>query len=58
MNRVQGNGLLIECVNPYLQKYIVRWDVKPYYVRDEETGEEIQQGYEYFEKWLSHKPTI
>lgn len=58
MNRVQGNGLLIECVNLYLQKYIVRWDVKPVYVKDEETGEDIQQGYEYFEKWLSHKPTI
>lgn len=58
MKRIQGNGLLIECVNPRLQKYIVRWDVKPYIRKDEITGEEIQSGYDYYEKWLNHKPTM
>lgn len=58
MKRIQGYGLLIECIYPRLQEYIVRWDVKPFYRKDEETGEEIQQGYDYFEKWLNHKPTI
>ena len=58
MERVQGNGLPIECVNPRLQKYIVRWDVKPYFVKNEETGEEEQRGYDYHEKWLNHKPTM
>lgn len=58
MKRIQGNGLLIECVNPRLQKYIVRWDVKPYIRKDEITGEEVQQGYDYYEKWLNHKPTM
>ena len=58
MKRVQGNGLLVECINPRLQKYIVRWDVKPYYHTDEETGEEVQQGYDYYEKWFTHKPTL
>ena len=58
MKRVQGNGLPIECVNPILQKYIVRWDVKPYFHKDEITGEEVQSGYDYYEKWLNHKPTM
>lgn len=58
MKRVQGNGLLVECINPRLQKYIVRWDAKPYYCTDEETGEEVQQGYDYYEKWFTHKPTL
>lgn len=58
MKRIQGNGLLIECVNPRLQKYIVRWDVKPYIRKDEITGEEVQSGYDYYEKWLNHKPTM
>lgn len=58
MKRVQGNGLLVECINPRLQKFIIRWDVKPFYRKEEETGEVVQQGYDYFEKWLNHKPTI
>lgn len=58
MKRIQGNGLLIECVNPILQKYIVRWDVKPYFRKDEITSEEVQSGYDYCEKWLNHKPTM
>lgn len=58
MKRIQGNGLMIECINPRLQKYIVRWDVKPYFRKDEITGEEIQSGYDYYEKWLNHKPTM
>lgn len=58
MKRIKGYGLLVECINPRFQKYIIRWDVKPFYRKDEETGEEVQQGYDYFEKWLNHKPTI
>lgn len=58
MKRVQGNGLPIECVNPRLKKYIVRWDVKPYFHKDEITGEEVLTGYDYYEKWLNHKPTM
>lgn len=58
MKRVQGNGLFVECVNRRLQKYVVRWDVKPYYRKDERTGEERQEGYDYYEAWLNHKPTL
>lgn len=58
MKRVQGNGLLVECINQRLQIYIIRWDVKPHYRTDEETGDEVQQGYDYYEKWFINKPTI
>lgn len=58
MKRIQGSGLLVECVNPRLEKYVVRWDVKPYYRKDEESGEERQEGYDYCEEWLNHKPTM
>lgn len=53
MKRIQGNGLLVECVNPRLRKYIVRWDVKPYF---NEEGE--KQGVDYYEQWINHKPSI
>lgn len=48
MERIQGNGLLIECVNPYIQKYIVRWDIQS-----------IEEGLcDYYEHWFNHKPSI
>ena len=53
MERIQGNGLLVECINPRLRRYIVRWDVKPYV--DEKTG---AQGLDYYEQWVNHKPTM
>ena len=46
MKRVQGNGLPAECVNPKFQKWIIRWDIQPYYRTDEETGEKEQQGFD------------
>ena len=58
MKRVQGSGLLVECVNPRLQKYVIRWDVQPYYRTDEKSGEEKQEGYDYYEKWIAYKPSI
>lgn len=58
MKRIQGNGLLVECVNPRLMKFIVRWDVKPYFRISEETGEAVQQGYDYYEEWINHTPSI
>lgn len=58
MKRVQGNGLPTECVNPKFQKWIVRWDIQPYYRTDEETGEKEQQGFDYCEKWITHKPSL
>ena len=58
MKRVQGSGLLVECVNPRLRKYVIRWDVQPYIRKDEVSGEERQEGFDYYEKWLNHKPTM
>jgi hypothetical protein len=58
MKRVRGNGLLVECINPRLHRYIVRWDVKPCYVTDEESGEVIQPYFEYYEKWFDYRPSI
>lgn len=59
MKRVQGseNIGLIECVNPRIRKYVVRWDIKPYYQHVEGKGE-ILQGVDYYEKWFNHKPQI
>lgn len=45
-------------MNPRLQKYVIRWDVQPYYRTDETTGEQVQQGVDYCEEWLNHKPTL
>ena len=58
MKRVQGNGIPAECVNPKFQKWIIRWDIRPVYRKDEETGLEEQQGYDYCEQWVTHKPSI
>lgn len=58
MKRVQGSGLLVECVNPRMQKYVIRWDVQPYSRTDEATGEQRQEGYDYYEAWLNHKPSM
>lgn len=60
MKRIHGSeGIkVLECINPRLQKYIVRWDIQPYYRKDEEISEEIQQGVDYYEKWINHKPSL
>lgn len=58
MKRVQGNGIPAECVNPKFQKWIVRWDIQPFFRKDEETGLEEQQGYDYCEQWVTHKPSL
>lgn len=54
--RVHGGKdiALIECINPRLQKYRVRWDLQPYY--DEEMGEE--RGVTFIEKEFLYKPSI
>ena len=58
MRKVHGNGLPVECVNPQMNTYIVRWDIKPYYRKVGDTGEERPIGYEYYEKWFYHIPTM
>lgn len=60
MKRVQGSeGLpLVECINPRLRKYRVRWDVQPY---TEEEGEEHGHphgGVTFVEHEFLHKPTM
>ena len=57
MKRVQGSvGVaLVECINRYIGKYRVRWDIKP------ETGEnDDKQAVSYYETEiiLPHKPNI
>lgn len=55
MKRVQGsNGLpLIECINPKIKKYRIRYDIRPYI---NEEGEE--QGVTFLESEILHKPYI
>lgn len=55
MKRVHGSkGIaLVECINPRLRKYRVRWDVQPY---TNEEGEE--QGVTFVEKEFLYKPSI
>lgn len=55
MERVHGSkGIaLVECINPRLRKYRVRWDVQPY---TNEEGEE--QGVTFVEKEFLYKPSI
>lgn len=55
MKRVQGTiGLaLVECINPRIRKYRVRWDFQPY---TNEEGEE--QGVTFVEAEIGHKPSI
>lgn len=43
----------IECINPKLKKYRIRWDVQPYVNED---GEE--QGVSFMEVEILHKPTL
>lgn len=60
MKRIHGSEGMVhmECVNPRLQKWIVRWDIKPYYRENDRTGEMEQQGVDYFEHWFNHKPSM
>lgn len=53
-NKVQGSKdiALIECINPRLNKYRVRWDLRVYV--DEDGGE----GACFYENEFNHKPTI
>lgn len=55
MKRVQGNkGIaLIECINPMLRKYRVRWDIQPHI---NEEGEE--RDVSFFEAEILHTPSI
>ena len=55
MKRIQGSlGVkALECANPRLQKWIVRWDFQPTL---EDNGEQV--GVNYFEKWVTHKPSM
>ena len=55
MKRSQGAEgiLLVECINPHLDKWRVRWDVQPYV---NEEGEE--QGVTFLEEEFLRKPTI
>lgn len=55
MNRSYGSeGIaLIECINPRLNKYRVRWDIQPYFNAN---GENM--GVSFVEKEFLYKPTI
>lgn len=48
---VQGIKAL-ECINPRLQIYRVRWDFQPY------TGENMEEGVSFIEAQINHKPTL
>lgn len=47
------NTRIIECINPILNKWVVRWDFRK---RKDENGEQI--GLIYLEQLILHKPTI
>ena len=55
MKRIQGGEGMkaLECVNPRLQKWVVRWDIQPHYNEEEE-----QMGVDYYEHWFTHKPSL
>lgn len=55
MKRVQGSKdlPLIECINPKIKKYRIRYDIRPYI---NEEGEE--QGVTFLESEILHKPYI
>ena len=55
MKRVHGglNTAYVECINPRLMKYRVRWDFQPYY---NENGK--QEGVTYCEHEFKFKPTL
>jgi hypothetical protein len=44
---------LIECINPQIKKYRIRWDFQPYFYDD--SGE---QGVSFMEDEILHKPTL
>lgn len=50
MKRIQGSvdAKVLECINPRLQKWLVRWDIQSY----------NEGGVTYYEKLVMHKPTI
>lgn len=54
MKRVFGaKGIqLIECINPYIRKYRIRWDVQPHL--DEENNDTVT----FLETEILHKPTM
>lgn len=58
MNRVQGSSgvALIECVNPYSNKWRIRWDVQ----QNQELDEQGKQkgGVSYMEEEFTHKPIL
>ena len=51
-SHAMNNMGLVECVNPYIKKYRVRWNFSPYY------SEGVQSGYTFMEEDVLHKPTI
>lgn len=60
MKRIQGgiDAKVLMCINPRLQKWLVRWDFQPTTELDEETGKERIIGKNYQEKLVLHKPTM
>jgi hypothetical protein len=55
MNKSYGNTNVdvVECINPRLQKYRVRFDVRPYINNEDE-----EQGVSFMEVEILHKPTL
>lgn len=60
MERVQGYGPLIECINPYIPKYIIRWDIKEviHKIKIGKNKQKEKKAYECCEQSICHKPTI
>lgn len=56
MNKSHGGDDVkyLECINPYINKYRVRWDVQPYI--DPETSE--SRGTVYWEEEFTHTPSL
>ena len=54
MKRIQGgiDTKVLECINPRLQKWLVRWDIQPY------MEDEIVRGATYYEQLVMHKPSL
>lgn len=59
MERSRGTeGIkLVECINPRLQKYIVRWDIQPY-VEEQEEREQETNGVSFVQHTFLHKPSF
>lgn len=61
MNKRIHGGIdtkVMECINPRLQKWLIRWDIQSTTEIDEETGKERIIGKNYQEKLVLHKPTM